>query len=316
VDCNRCQLTRWGKRENGKQRWRCRVCGKTRIRQRLSRPYALLKRYLIYGQTLSQLARLYRVHPLTIRYRLGKILAQPPPVSPAVDLPSPCWLVTDATHFKRWGCLLVTQAAGVRQPLAVSFHNREDYPSVVNHLQPLSGLSVNGYTTDGGRGLVLAYRQLFPDAKHQRCLVHIRMRVQSLLTNRPKLPLGQDLLALTQLLGWVKDATAATDWWALFAAWHNQHQAQINVRSWSIDDQGRRHWWYTHKNLRLAVRHILNAADNLFVFINYPHALSHTNHLEGLFGQRKPALYRHRGLSRSRIANVLLWTFYYLSKTA
>lgn len=307
---------RWGRRENGKQRWRCRVCGRTRIRQRLSRPYSLLRRYLIDGQTLSQLAKIYRVHPLTIRYRLGKVLTQTPPVKPAVYPVRSGWLVTDATHFKRWGCLLVTKAAGVKQPLAVSFHDREDYAAAASHLQPLSGLTIDGYTTDGGRGLVLAYQQLFPGAKHQRCLVHIRLRVQSLLTSRPKLPLGQDLLALTQLLGLIKDAASASDWWELFSSWHDQHQRQVNARSWSLDDQGKRHWWYTHKNLRRAMRHILNAADNLFVFVNYPNALSHTNHLEGLFGQRKPALYRHRGLSRGRIANVLLWTFYYLSKTA
>lgn len=258
---------------------------------------------------MGQLAEKYRVHPLTIRNRLHRILNRTPPIPVDLTTSGSCWLVTDATHFKRWGCLLVTKTTTTAHPLAVSFHPREDYASVVDHLEPLSDLTVGGYTTDGKPGLVAAYRQVFPGVKHQRCLVHIRMRVQTLLTSKPKLPMGRQLLDLIQMLCPIKDAVNATIWWELFADWYDTNLPIINQRTYTG-----RSWWYTHKNLRKAARHVLNAADNLFVFINQPNSVSHTNHLEGTFGQRKPALVRHRGLSRKRVANTLLWTFYLLSK--
>lgn len=257
---------------------------------------------------MAQLSEKYGNHPLTIRNWLHKQLSQSPPL---VNIPTngPCWLVTDATHFKMWGCLLVTKSTQEKHPLAVSFHAKENLESVRDHLNPISNLMVDGYTTDGKRGLVAAYKQVFPRARSQRCLVHILMRVQTLLTHHPKLPLGKDLLDLASQLPKIKNAINATIWWEQFSNWYEDHQDIINTRSY----KGRKSW-YLHQNLHLAVTHIFNAADSLFVFINQPNSVSNTNQLEGLFGQRKPALARHRGLSRKRVANTLLWTFYLLSK--
>lgn len=308
MTCSKCIWIRWGRHANGRQRWRCNVCGKARIRQRKSRPHGLIKRFLLDGDTMVQLSREYQVHPLTIRNRLYRVLDQTPPISPQI-VNQPCWLITDATHFKRWGCLLVTKANGVKQPLAVSFHPKECLETVLSHLQPLAGLSVNGYTTDGKKGLVMAHQQLFPQAGHQRCLVHIRMKVQTLLTCHPKVPGGRDLLQLSAQLTQIKSTDQAQDWWSQFCDWQESYQLVLNQRT-----HLRKSWWYTHRNLRYAWKHVLNAADSLFVFLAHPNSVSHTNHLEGLFGQRKPALVRHRGLSRRRVANVLLWTFYLLTR--
>lgn len=301
---------RWGKLRNGTPRWRCRVCGKTRSREKARLAFGLLRKYLIDGDTCSQLAQAYRVHPDTIRRKVARAFNQLPPMPSSLGIPQPCWLITDATYFKRWGCLLVTKATGVTQPLAVSFHTKESFETTLDHLRPLEGLAVNGYTTDGKRGLVLAHQAIFPTAKHQRCLVHIRMKVQTLLTSHPKLSGGQDLLQLVVGLTQAKNTDLAQKWWSDFCNWQACYQPTLNQRTY----QGKS-WWYTHRNLRHAWKHILNAADSLFVFLSYPNSISNTNHLEGLFGQRKPALVRHRGLSRTKIASALLWTFYLRSKS-
>lgn len=257
---------------------------------------------------MTQLSEKYGNHPLTIRNWLHKQLSQSPPL-PDISTDGPCWLVTDATHFKMWGCLLVTKSTREKNPLAISFHARENLESVRDHLNPLTGLMVDGYTTDGKRGLVAAYKQVFPGAKSQRCLVHILMRIQGLLTHHPKLALGRNLLDMASQLPKIKSALDATSWWEQFSNWYEINQEIINTRS----HKGR-HSWFLHKNLHLSVTHIFNAADSLFVFINQKNSVSNTNQLEGLFGQRKPGLARHRGLSRKRVANVLLWTFYLLSR--
>lgn len=310
MTCNRCKLGRWGKHRNGTPRWRCRVCGKTRTREKARPAWDMLRRYLVDGDTCLQLARTYRVNSETIRRRLARLLKTKPPPKEGLDVPQPCWLMTDATHFKRWGCLLVTKATGVKQPLAVSFHDKECLETTLEHLEPLRKLAVAGFTTDGKKGLVMAHRVLFPQAGHQRCLVHIRMKVQTLLTGNPKLAGGKDLLRLSVRLTQVKSTEAAQIWWADFCDWQEQYQSVLRQRTY----RGKS-WWYTHRNLRYSWKHILNAADSLFVFLAHPNSVSHTNHLEGLFGQRKPALSRHRGLSRVKVANALFWMFYFLNKS-
>lgn len=306
------RLIKWGKTKAGTVRWRCPKCRQTRIRQRYGFRRNLLLQYLVEGKTTKQLSADLGVHPNTVRNRLERYFTMPPPTNAQkFSFPiTPCWLITDATHFKRWGCLFVTKATGVKQPLAVSFHDKECFESTVEHLEPLKKLAVCGYTTDGKKGLVLAHQYLFPHAQHQRCLVHIRMKVQTLLTQKPKLAEGKQLLALSAGLTQVKTSSQAQAWWNEFCNWQNNCRKVLNERSYLG-----RSWWYTHRNLRYAWKHILNAADSLFVFLEYPDSISHTNHLEGLFGQRKPALSRHRGLSRRRVANALLWTFYFLQKS-
>ena len=303
----RKRLVRNGKTRQGKQRWKCQSCGKTRIRQKKKRVNIhLLREYLVDCQTVSLLSNKYGVHPNTVRNRLGGLLSCSPPLPNSSILSNQkVWLATDATHFKSWGCFYVTRAVGIYHPLAVSFHQRECYETALKHLSSIRKLSVVGYTTDGRRGLVAAYQELFPDAVHQRCLVHIQMRVRTLLTSRPKLPAGKDLLYLSGQLTKVKNIHQANCLWELFEIWHQQYDFILKERTYSGKS-----WWYTHRNIRSAWRHILNAADNLFVFLDYPNSTYHNNHLEGLFGQRKPALYRHRGLSRRKIASALLWTFF------
>lgn len=307
----RQKLIKWGQTNAGTVRWRCPACGQTKTRQKTGFRRHLLARFLVEGRTAAQLSSDLGLHPNTVRNRLGKYLDNPPPQKflPEYLSGRKLWLVTDATHFKRWGCLLITKVPGIKQPLAVSFHDKECFETAVKHLEPLKNLSVTGYTTDGKKGLVMAHKLLFPDAGHQRCLVHIRMKVQTLLTGNPKLPGGKDLLKLSARLTGIKDTDEAQIWWADFCFWQDQYQPVLAART----HRGKS-WWYTHRNLRYAWKHILNAADSLFVFLAYPDSVSHTNHLEGLFGQRKPALSRHRGLSRAKIANALFWTFYFLNK--
>jgi len=309
--CRR-KLVRNGFTLAGTQRWKCSVCEHTRTRQKHAKPNTLLLiKYLVEGQTVSWLSHHYHLHPNTIRAKILKELSVPPPTS-LIPLPKgKVWIATDATHFKSWGCLYITKATGVSCPIAVSFCRRECLETALNHLKPLSGLSVDGYTTDGRKGLVMAHKQVFPDGAHQRCLVHIQMRVATLLTQHPKLKAGRDLLYISSQLNQVKDYYSAEIWLLAFQDWSEQYQAMLKKRTFQRDGK----WWYTHRNLRYAWKHILNAADNLFIFLDYQNSTYHNNHLEGAFGQRKPALFKHRGLSRTKIAAALIWTFHLLANS-
>lgn len=308
--CRR-KLVKNGFTQAGTQRWKCLVCSKTKIRQKkIKFNPSLLIKYLLEGQTISWLSHYYRLHTNTVRLRIDRQLSiKPPEVN--FGLPKgKLWIATDATHLKSWGCLYITKANGIKFPIAISFCRRECLETALNHLKPLSGLEVAGYTTDGRKGLVMAHKQIFPDSVHQRCLVHIQMRVQTLLTRHPKLQAGKDLLKITAMLNQIKDYYLAEIWLLAFSDWYEMYQLVLKQRTYQTNGK----WWYTHKNLRSAWKHVLNACDNLFVFLDYENSTYHNNHLEGTFGQRKPALFKHRGMSRNKIPQALLWTFYLQSK--
>src|SRR3989344_2321916 len=83
----------------------------------------------------------------------------------------------------------------------------------------------------------MAHRLLFPDAGHQRCLVHIRMKVQTLLTCHPRVPGGKDLLGLSAKLTQVKYTDQAQDWWRCFCGWQENYQPQKHLHqswAWSV----------------------------------------------------------------------------------
>ena len=150
----RQKLIRWGQTAAGTVRWRCPACGRTKTRQKAGFRRHLLSRFLVEGRTADQLSSDLGLHPNTVRNRLAKYLNNPPPQKflPEYLLGKKLWIVTDATHFKRWGCLLITKTPGCKQPLAVSFHEKECLETAVKHLEPLRRLSVTGYTTDGKKG--------------------------------------------------------------------------------------------------------------------------------------------------------------------
>ena len=307
--CSKCVYIRWGYHRNGTPRWRCKVCKVSKTREKSRRVSTrILEQFLLEGRTCLQLADDLNISASTVRRKIHHLLDQPP--SQTVFIPDPeklYWLITDATHFRRWGALIVTKATTFSLPLAVSFHDKENYQTVKDHLQPLSKLAISGYTSDGKKGIVLAYADVFPKAPQQRGLVHICLKVQTLLTNKPKLIPGRKLLKLVMILPRIRSTAAAVKWWQLFCYFSNIYSQYINKRTY----RGRA-WGDTHYNLHRAYKHVQLAGDHLFVYLTHELATYHTNKLEGLFGQKKPALSRHRGMSRKRVANAVLWIFYLL----
>jgi hypothetical protein len=77
------------------------------------------------------------------------------------------------------------------------------------------------------------------------------MKVQTLLTQNPRLVGGKHLLILATTLTHVKTTDQAQEWWNQFCDWQQQFQSTLNERT----HRGKS-WWYTHRNLRRAAKHI------------------------------------------------------------
>jgi hypothetical protein len=150
---------------------------------------------------------------------------------------------------------------------------------------------------DGHSGLMPILRALWPNTAIQRCHFHVLKLARVYLTLRPRTKAGQELQILLWTLTSCRTHQAREVFQNKFETWCRQHEILLSERSHSIDDRGRKHWWYTHKKLRGVRSLLVHALPNLFTFLDYPGCPNTTNAVEGgVNAQIADALRLHRGL--------------------
>ena len=209
-------------------------------------------------------------------------------------------LKVDAKYFGRWGCVIVFK----EDPNIVfwQFCNRETYQ---NYLVSFSkfmelGFVVNFVTSDKNSSLVAAAKTFYPNIPHQYCTVHIQRRCQTLLTKNPETIPGKELLELTKYINKIKNNTDKE----IFLKWLNRFETRnsnfLKQRTYSADPTSPKKWWYTHKNVRAAFRHLKTSTNNMFFYLENNQIPKDTNGLEAEFTHLKQKLNSHRGLTRNR----------------
>lgn len=154
-------------------------------------------------------------------------------------------------------------------------------------------------------------KNLWPEVKIQRCLVHIQRNVRTHLTLNPRLAAGKSLRQLSLKLTRIRTQEAAAAWSAAFAAWHAEHQDLLNERTYAGDWAGlqpqglqrARTWWYTHELLRKAYESMNRALRRGHLFTYLDHDFERleisvtTNMIEGAINSGIRAMIRnHRGM--------------------
>jgi Transposase, Mutator family. len=184
--------------------------------------------------------------------------------------------------------------------LSWMFAERETLASWLAFLKKLP--TPDAVVIDGQKGLLAAILRLWPQAKVQRCLVHIERLARIKLTRQPKTTTGRELLKLAQGIFAVRTRRQRRRWLRAYRRWERRHASFLKERSYGEPRAGKkRTWWYTHRNIRAARSLIRNALPHLFTFVRYPHVPRTTNHVEGGVNSRlKELVHRHRGLPQDR----------------
>ena len=73
---------------------------------------------------------------------------------------------------------------------------------------------------DGGQGLAAALKELWPQTKVQRCLVHVQRNIRTYTTRNPRSEAGKAMYRLALDLTKVKTAEQAVKWLQALEAWH------------------------------------------------------------------------------------------------
>lgn len=228
-------------------------------------------------------------------------------------------LLIDATWFGHNWCLLAYINGDDNTLIYWRVAQSEYYEEIHTDLTALkqSGIIPHSITTDGRRGLILAAKQAFPEAIHQRCIVHVQRLGLALLTRKPKTLAGWYLRLLIRHIADVHAPEERDLWIAAFRQWVLSWDNFLNEKTTvSAPKPGQRKWWYTHRKLRKVRSLIVRALPDLFHFIDNPVVIATTNRLEGgLFNSLKEQTSIHRGLSQPKQQSFVSWWCHYRQKS-
>ena len=308
VRCPSCggAMKRNGKTSAGRTRWRCKACGASTTGH-IDNSAKRLDEFLGWllskkrqadmpgaGRTFRRrTAEFWHVWPL-------------PPVTGEV-----CRVVfVDGIHLGRRACVLVARSEEhVLGWYVAKSENSAAYKALMARIAPPDVV-----VTDGGSGFQKARRQLWPEARVQRCTFHAFEQVKRYTTTRPRTQAGVDLYALAKELLKVEDPGQAAAWLAAYASWCATYDGFL--REETTNDEGRT--FLTHERL-VKARNSLTALvrqGTLFTYVDPGltetlGALPATNNAaESLNAQLRSMLREHRGLSLERRVKAIYWWCY------
>ncbi|WP_162903861.1 IS1249 family transposase [Leucobacter sp. wl10] len=314
------KLVKNGRTAAGSQRWKCPDCGASSTRQRgdVTRR-AQLTRFLdwITGKAAqhdpggASAARQFR-RKTAWCWELRPHL----PITGAVyDV-----LQIDGFNLRTGWCVLTARYRGT--VIAAQWCSREGYAAWSALMKRLPAPQV--VVCDGGPGMHAALKEQWPNARIQRCLVHLQRNVRRYVTTRSKTAAGKALWGLALKLTKVKTIADAEKWTSLLLAWEGEflhltkersyRKDTLEVPSWAKPGQT---WWYTHQRLRSGhqvLRRVIRAG-HLFTFLDpeltHLHVPSTTNGIEGgTNSQMRLQLLHHRSMPEEHQRRAIEWWLY------
>lgn len=219
-------------------------------------------------------------------------------------------LLIDGSYFSNGLCLILYYDHDIRYVQLYRETNQEKYKEIKEDLENLKKLGVNVYsvTCDGHKAILKAIRKVFPEAKIQRCLVHIKRQTRNYLSSQPKTTQAQELLKISNKITSIKTLEQSAYWLVEFKIWYDRNLLFINEQSYKIETQ---RYWYTHSKLHAACSLIINAIPDMFHYLDDNDIPYTTNRIENYFAHLKEKLMLHRGLRFEAKKNFIKWYLHF-----
>ena len=315
------QLKRNGHTSAGRARYRCKDCGAsstTPPRPDVARRHEITRFVTwLLGTTSQEAAAGKNTSARTFRRKTAWCWQVEPTLAVTGVIHDEIQL--DGIYLSSHWCALIAIANG--KPIALQWSDTEKSASWKALLQQIPAPRL--VVMDGGTGLASAIKSIWPEAKLQRCLVHIQRNVRQHLTLRPKTEAGRALRKLSLALTRITTSEEATNWLIHLNAWHSTYESLLKERTYLTASttapvrarlRAGQRWWYTHERLRKAYNVMANAhkAGTLFTYLDPAFsdfkASSTTNQIEGgINAQLRELLRRHRGMSSEHQRRAVQW---------
>lgn len=305
-------MRKYGKTGAGTPRWFCTLCKQSTVWKRgdltdlsLKREFA---RWLRGNGSLSELAQKRKTSARTVMRSFRKLWKIQLPKQPLV--PTGYTLICDGVYIhKRECCVLVgTRQSNVLMWRFVPYETSTTWSLFFRELPQPEAL-----VCDGQKGMLLAARTIWKEARIQRCLAHTMRSLHTYLTKHPQTIAGKNLQELAQELPRVWTRRQRRRWIHSYFRLFHRHSLLLKERSYIKHTDGTIQWWYTHRNLRSAYCVIKHSLPYLFTYVGHCAIPRTSNYVEGGINARlRELLRRHRGLTVEK--KKVLTSYFLLSK--
>lgn len=193
-----------------------------------------------------------------------------------------------------------------------SFHSSESYTAIEKDFEKviliIKDNLPSGVITDW-KGAIVSAVNIFltSNISHQRCLSHVQRQLLRLLPLRSPLSSTQKLRLIGKYIIDIKTHEEKYYWIASVNYWISKYGNLLREKTVGVGTKKR--WWYTHGNLRRAIKLLTFDEKHLFAYLDYSFIPNTNNSLEGSNSQIKTKLSNHRGMKTPQQVIYLFWLF-------
>lgn len=289
----------------GKQRWLCRTCYRTFVQpglpRRRDRQRIWFERWIVEGYSVRQLVVQSGYSGSTIRRIISYWLDRSPRGQD--DLGRFKYLVIDGTYLVKRQIVVVGIADPVAKFLvAGSYGLKEGEARMRDYCYQLrnAGLLPVSITIDGLKQVQTMLKAVWPEARIQRCLVHIQRQGLAWCRRDPRTVAVKHLRRLFCRITKVTSVTERDHFLEAWESWERRFGEPVASRP------GRGKVFSDVKRARSLLYYAL---PSLFHYLEDPLIPSSTNWIEGYFSRLKARYRQHRGLSPEHRLSYFAWYF-------
>ena len=229
-----------------------------------------------------------------------------------LDIQSKPWVLgIDGKWLHRQGVVMIYRDVTNKINLYWSFHLSESYDAVQADFEKVNPLIKNhmpsGVVTDWKGAIVSAVTLFIPSTPHQRCLAHVQRQLLRFLPLRSPIQATQKLRIIAQIVTDIRFHEEKYYWVSSVKYWTTQYGKLLKEKTIGVGTKKK--WWYTHGNLRRAIKLLTFEEKHLFAYLDYPLIPNTNNSLEGANSQMKTKLSIHRGMQTTQQVIYLYWLF-------
>lgn len=215
----------------------------------------------------------------------------------------------DGMWLHRFGEVMIYRNVTTGENLYWSWVSSESYQNLSDDFYQVYLLTLenppSGVISDWKGAIVFLTSEFFQGVPHQRCLAHLIREGKRLLPAGSPNYFTLGLRRIVEEIILIKDPSDYFDWSQKLDSWQKRYGQLLRVRT--VNEGTEKRWWYTHGNLRRAIRLLTKDQDSLFKFLHYDFLPSTNNSLEGVNSQIKGKLGTHRGIKVEQQISFVFW---------
>ncbi|MBI4057756.1 hypothetical protein HY405_00320 [Candidatus Microgenomates bacterium] len=215
----------------------------------------------------------------------------------------------DGMWLHRFGAVMIYRDVTNQTNLWWSWQASESYQNLLEDFYQVFLLTKqvcpSGIVSDWKGAIVSLVGAFFPGVPHQRCLAHLIREGKRLLPAGSPFEFTLKLRRIVEEVIFIKDPADYFDWSQKLERWQKHYGGLLKVRT--INEGTEKRWWYTHGNLRRAIRLLTKDQGNLFKFLHHDFLPNTNNSLEGVNSQLKRKLGTHRGMKEIQQVAFVFW---------